>query len=127
MEGHIAKSPINERLLQMAATWHTVLAVVVLGFVAGTPSASANAADSTNIPAWVFPIIAEVPAHPIFDDVKLLHVPRSKVSYTQARLNDFFNVPDWHPTSHSAMRIVTKNLSIVSMIDAAAFAVSLPQ
>lgn len=38
-----------------------------------------------------------------YDNARLLHVPHSSVSFTEAQLNDFFAAPDWHPKSHSAM------------------------
>ena len=79
------------------------LATALVAFLACMPSAPANAEDSPAVPAWVFPLNPDSPAHPTFDDIKPLHVPNSAVSYTEARLNDFFNVPDWRPTSHSTM------------------------
>ena len=38
-----------------------------------------------------------------FDEVSRLHVPNSKISFTQGELNDLFKAPDWHPESHGAM------------------------
>ncbi len=56
------------------------------------------------VPAWVFPLSPPAPdsAAP-YDDAKALHVPHSRVSYTQAQLNDLFAAPDWHPRSHSTV------------------------
>jgi cytochrome c553 len=32
-----------------------------------------------------------------------LHVPQSRVTYTEAQLNDLFSAPDWFPHSHAPM------------------------
>lgn len=64
------------------------------------------AADETQpgAPDWVFPLSPPAPAHPPpFDSVRLLHVPNSDVTFTEAQLNDLFATPDWHPTSHASM------------------------
>jgi cytochrome c553 len=56
------------------------------------------------VPAWVFPLNPPVPASGApYDDAKQLHVPNSKLAFTEAQLNDLFAAPDWHPDSHAAM------------------------
>ena len=37
------------------------------------------------------------------DESAQLHVPGSKTSFTYSQIHDFFNVPDWHPSSHPQM------------------------
>jgi cytochrome c553 len=56
------------------------------------------------VPAWVFPLNPPAPASVApYGDAKQLHVPNSKVAFTEAQLNDLFAAPDWHPDSHAAM------------------------
>jgi cytochrome c553 len=56
------------------------------------------------VPAWVFPLNPPGPASGApYDDAKQLHVPNSKLAFTEAQLNDLFAAPDWHPDSHAAM------------------------
>ncbi len=67
-------------------------------------AASASNATAVTVPAWLFPMNAPPPAvTPLFDRVKPLHVPRSRVTFTEAQLNDLFSAPDWFPQTHSAM------------------------
>ena len=94
---------MNARIQRVEFPWRPVFAIAAAVLLAPAPSVFASAPGSIEVPAWLFPLVPETPAHPIFDDVKPLQVPHSKVSYTEARLNNFFNVPDWRPTSHSAM------------------------
>jgi cytochrome c553 len=56
------------------------------------------------VPDWAYPLNPPEPAHPRpLDSVKPLHIPDSKVAFTEAQLNDLFTAPDWRPGSHSAM------------------------
>jgi cytochrome c553 len=61
-------------------------------------------AASSLQPDWLFPVPADAgrPAAPV-DDVTLLGIPGSDEHYTQARINNAFWPPDWHPTQHIAM------------------------
>jgi cytochrome c553 len=58
------------------------------------------------IPEWLFPIdpksLEKNPKPVKLDDVEMLDIPDSKVKFTQARINDPFNPPDWRP-DHSPM------------------------
>ena len=75
-------------------------ALVVMVFAFG-PMGFATASD---VPTWVFPLNAAPPSNPLpYDNIRRLHVPDSGASFTEAELNDFFNVPDWHPNAHAAM------------------------
>jgi cytochrome c553 len=58
------------------------------------------------VPSWVYPLNPPVVDTPILDSVKALRLPNSKVSFTQAQVNDLFAAPDWYPDSHSAMPAV---------------------
>jgi len=40
------------------------------------------------------------------DESAQLHVPGSKISFTNSQIHDFFNVPDWHPSSHPQMPVI---------------------
>jgi cytochrome c553 len=71
---------------------------------AGAPSVPPRSDTPPAVPAWVFPLNPPEPAvaEP-FDRVKPLHMANSKVTYTEAQLNDLFAAPDWRPDSHSPM------------------------
>jgi cytochrome c553 len=54
-------------------------------------------------PYWAYAVnpagpSADASAKP--DETTLLHVPGSKMAFTQSQVHDFFNVPDWHPSAH---------------------------
>ncbi len=66
-------------------------------------AASDSNATAVTVPAWLFPMSLPPGVTPVFDRVKPLHVPRSRVTFTEAQLNDLFSAPDWFPPSHSAM------------------------
>ena len=67
-------------------------------------AASASNTTAVTVPAWLFPISLPPPGvTPVFDRVKPLHVPRSRVTFTEAQLNNLFSAPDWFPQSHPAM------------------------
>jgi cytochrome c553 len=56
------------------------------------------------VPTWLFPLSPTSPGGmQVHDRVKPLQVPRSRVTFTEAQLNDLFFAPDWVPQSHSAM------------------------
>ena len=68
--------------------------------------ASTGAADEPgfDVPAWAFPGYTNPPPpNSTFDDVVKLHVPESRVEFTQAQLADLFAAPDWFPASHAPM------------------------
>lgn len=58
------------------------------------------------LPEWLFPIdpksLEKNPKPVKLDDVEPLEIPDSKQKFTQARINDPFNPPDWRP-DHSPM------------------------
>ena len=62
------------------------------------------------VPRWVFPLNPpSAGGARLLDQVKPLHVPGSRVTYTEAQLSDRFSAADWFPQSHSAMpEIVAK-------------------
>jgi cytochrome c553 len=64
-------------------------------------------ADALVAPSWLYPLVPPAQlAAPAFDKVKPLRVPRSRVSYTLAQLNDLYAAPDWFPASHTPMPTV---------------------
>jgi cytochrome c553 len=94
-----------------AISAHVVLIAMVGAVMACSPFACVIAAETSavdtghsDVPAWVFPLNADAAtvAAP-YDNVKPLHVPNSRVTFTEAALNDLFDAPDWHPASHGAM------------------------
>jgi len=64
------------------------------------------------IPEWLFPIdpksLEKNPKPVKLDDVELLDIPDSKVKFTQARINDPFNAPDWRPDHLPMPEVVAK-------------------
>lgn len=56
------------------------------------------------VPAWVFPLNPpSFSGIQTYDHIKPLHVPGSRVTYTEADLSDLFAAPDWFPAAHSPM------------------------
>jgi cytochrome c553 len=74
-------------------------ALVLLG-ISGLLLCGAALAQGA-LPYWAYP----VPKHkwPQPDPRQVLHVPRSKISFTVAGVNDRFKVPDWYPASRPKM------------------------
>jgi len=74
---------------------------------ADPPAAPAAAKSPIELPEWLFPIdpksIKPPPNPPKLDDKELLDIPDSTEKFTQARINDPFNAPDWRPTAHIPM------------------------
>lgn len=64
------------------------------------------------VPEWLFPIdpkSLEKNAKPVkLDDVEQLEIPDSKEKFTQARINDPFNAPDWRPDHLPMPEVVAK-------------------
>ena len=65
------------------------------------------------VPEWLFPIdpksLEKNPKPVKLDDVELLEIPDSNEKFTQARINDPFNAPDWRPNDHIPMPDVVAN------------------
>jgi cytochrome c553 len=76
--------------------------IILLACCAGAAVAGPMAA-----PSWLYPLAppAQLVARD-FDKVKPLHVPQSRVTYTEAQLGDLFSAPDWFPGSHAPMPAV---------------------
>ncbi len=59
------------------------------------------------VPEWLYPIdpksLEKNPKPVKLDDVELLEIPESKEKFTQARINNPFNAPDWRPNDHLPM------------------------
>jgi cytochrome c553 len=74
---------------------------------AAVPGAKPAETPTLLQPEWLFPIdpnsIHPPKTPPTLDDKELLTIPDSDVSYTQARIGDQFNAPDWHPNGHIPM------------------------
>jgi cytochrome c553 len=111
MKTNIKKLLANAQWLRADTQRHLVLTAAAFILFAAAPLTSVDATEASiddtaqsNVPAWVFPLnAAATPSPPPYDDTKLLHLRNSRVAFTEAELNDLFNAPDWHPTSHSAM------------------------
>ena len=72
---------------------------------AATPAAAPGSPIAN--PEWLFPIdpksLEKNPKPVKLDDVELLEIPDSNQKFTQVRINDPFNAPDWRPDGHIAM------------------------
>ena len=70
--------------------------VILMGILLLAGAASAQ----PNLPYWAYPVPkpAGAPAKP--DDSVLKSLPGTKVRFTEAGVNDRFNVPDWYPKDH---------------------------
>jgi cytochrome c553 len=100
-------------VLKVASTyrvgaWPTLIATTasLLVCVASTDAIAATSAtgNQSAVPAWAFPVSPPATAKPApFDRKRQLHIPNSKVTFSEAQLNDLFAAPDWHPDSHAAM------------------------
>lgn len=75
-------------------TYAMALAGLVIG---GTALAAAPVA----VPEWAYPVAAPAkgPA-PKPDNTVKHHLPGSKAAFTEAGVNDRFNIPDWYPQDH---------------------------
>lgn len=63
-----------------------------------------GAAAIGDIPDWLFPLDPNAGKTPApRNDVELLGIPDSTATYTDARINNPFLAPDWHPDAHIAM------------------------
>ena len=74
--------------------------LILLAGAAGAP-----AAEGVPVPAWLFPGEGDLPQPP-YNTLTPLHLPDSRVTYTEAQLFDQFAVPDWHPGSHPPLPAV---------------------
>jgi cytochrome c553 len=111
MGNNVEKALIYVHLPRPEPRWRSVLSAVISVLTASTASMAVSAmeastvdAGQSGVPAWVFPLNVAPMSNPTaYDDRKPLHVPNSNVTFTEAQLNDLFDAPDWHPTSHGAM------------------------
>lgn len=69
-----------------------------LGILALCAAAAAWADDG--VPIWAYPVPRVMPAPAKPDNMIQRKVPGSKVRFTEAGVNDRFNVPDWFPKDH---------------------------
>src|SRR5882757_120392 len=76
--------------------------IIVCGCCAGVALAEPLVA-----PSWLYPLLPPAPAvAPAFDRLEPLRVPHSRVTYTEAQLNDLYSASDWFPKSHAPMPAV---------------------
>ena len=61
---------------------------------------SAAWAAGEGVPIWAYPVPQTMPAPAKPDDTVQKKVPGSKAHFTEAGVNDRFNVPDWFPKDH---------------------------
>ncbi|HEU4780159.1 MAG TPA: c-type cytochrome [Steroidobacteraceae bacterium] len=84
-----------------------VCALVCATAFAADPPAAVPAGAPIPAPEWLYPIdpksLEKNPTPVKLDNVELLEIPGSDQKFTQARINDPFNAPDWRPASHIPM------------------------
>ena len=98
-----------------------LFATATVAVVAADPPAAAPAAGEAPaaatpeikpgapipLPEWLFPVdpksLEKNPKPVKLDDVEQLDIPGSDQKFTQARINDPFNAPDWRPKDHLPM------------------------
>jgi len=88
----------------------TIALIAGAFFLASAASSQAPSTNSSSLseppPYWAFAVNppaspSDSPAKP--DDGTPLHVPGSRLAFTNSQVHDYFNVPDWHPSSHPPM------------------------
>jgi cytochrome c553 len=57
-------------------------------------------AAGEGVPIWAYPVPQEMPPQSKLDNTVQKKVPGSKAHFTEAGVNDRFNVPDWFPKDH---------------------------
>lgn len=57
-------------------------------------------AAESGVPIWAYPVPQTMPAPSKPDNTIQMRVPGSKARFTEAGVNDRFNVPDWFPKEH---------------------------
>ena len=88
-------------ILSVVGVWSALTTIV---YSSEGAASDADRKIPSIVPAWVFPLNPpSSSAMQTYDHVKALHVPGSRVTYTETDLNDLFAAPDWFPASHSAM------------------------
>jgi cytochrome c553 len=73
------------------------IGLIALAGILATPAWS----QSPPKPDWAFPVTEKVQPKPLFAPERLRTV--GNVSVTRADADDFFNIPNWRPTTHPAM------------------------
>jgi len=76
-----------------------ILALSGLSVAALALGSVALAADDS-VPIWAYPVPQSMPAASKPDNTIQKKVPGSKARFTDAGVNDRFNVPDWFPGDH---------------------------
>jgi cytochrome c553 len=73
-------------------------AIALAGLLIG---GAALAAAPGKVPYWAYPVAAPSKVKPPKpDNIVKHHLPGSKAAFTEAGVNDRFNVPDWYPGDH---------------------------
>jgi cytochrome c553 len=83
------------------------------------PAPAVAPGSPIEIPEWLYPIdpksLEKNPKPVKLDDVELLDIPDSKLKFTQARIGDPFNPPDWRPEHLPMPDVVAKGRKPVVM------------
>ena len=73
------------------------------GLALGAAALGGAALAADTVPIWAYPVPQVMPPPSKPDNAVQKKVPGSKVRFTEAGVNDRFNVPDWFPKDHPAL------------------------
>src|SRR5262245_11946222 len=97
---YVAKDTPMKKLL-----FGLILGLVCIGSVAAPQQGIPNGQPLPKDPGWAFPVQAgTLPAEPPGNK----NIPDSTLSFTQARIDDLLNPPDWFPQSHAPAPQIVK-------------------
>lgn len=77
-----------------------LVTLALLGFAASLLFAQTNTDPP---PAWLFPIDVPGQSAAVADQNQVMHLARSKITFTTAQLTDLFFAPDWYPQTHDVL------------------------
>lgn len=103
---------VNHFKLKFIATPFIAAAMLLAAAASNWTQSQISQAPIEPPPYWAYAVNApannsDASAQP--DESAQLHVPGSKISFTNSQVHDFFNVPDWHPSSHPQMPAIVSH------------------
>jgi cytochrome c553 len=79
------------------------IVLTLSGLVSVGLAVTAVAQSGKTPPIWAYPVLATPGPAAKLDDIVKKSLPGSKLHFTEAGVNDRFNVPDWFPGEHPPM------------------------
>lgn len=86
--------------------WPVWISAALCFATAGDSAPAPNASDLPGMqatPSWLFPLNPPSAGEKVIHPATPLHLPSSRLEFTEAQLSDLFSAPDWHPETHSSM------------------------